>query len=284
MKILLIQEASRHKENIEFRECISLRRAFEYNNHQADVWGLGHKNFDIVPDWNSYDLIVNLENYDETGWVPNLSSIQTVKCLWSIDAHCKGINSYLKIFFDGKYDFILQATPEFLNENSVWMPNAYDDDIIKPLNLDKKYDVGFCGHINNRRALIDILQGNFNFRIDEGVRGNNMVEAINRYKVHFNANISIDINYRHFETIGCGTCLLTSYNKHLSKLGFEDGINCLIYRNAREMLQKTQKVLDNPEQLDTIVRGGLELATNHTYKKRIPLILNAYNHFKNRKK
>jgi hypothetical protein len=277
MKILLIQEASRHKDNIEFRECLSLKRAFEYNNHQADVWGLGHTNFDILPDWNSYDLIVNLENYDETGWVPNLDNVNSIKCLWSIDAHCKGIQSYIRTFNEGKYNFILQSTPEFLNDYSAWMPNAYDDDIIKPLNIKKEYDIGFCGHINNRGVLIDILQANFNFKLDEGVRGNNMVEAINKYRIHFNANISIDINYRHFETIGCGTCLLTSYNKHLSTLGFKDGENCIIYRNAVEMVQKVKHILENPNELNRISTNGLILAKDHTYKKRVSIIEQAYN-------
>jgi hypothetical protein len=277
MKILLIQEASADKKDYQFRECISLRRAFEYHNHVAHVWGLGHDNFKEIPNWNNYDFIINLENYDLINWIPNLSHVKVTKCLWVIDAHCKGIHHYLKTFNEGNYDFILQATPEFLNEKSVWMPNAYDDDIIKPLSIEKKYDIGFCGHLNNRGVLIDILQANFDFKLDKGVRGDNMVEAINKYRIHFNANISIDINYRHFETIGCGTCLLTSYNKHLSTLGFKDGENCIIYRNAVEMVQKVKHILENPNELNRISTNGLILAKDHTYKKRVSIIEQAYN-------
>jgi hypothetical protein len=113
--------------------------------------------------------------------VPNLDNVDSIKCLWSIDAHCKGIQSYIRTFNEGNYDFILQATPEFLNEKSVWMPNAYDDDIIKPLNIKKEYvktaiarmsrilpAFGIGGIINKRikTAGRDYLQ-NFDFHTDK---------------------------------------------------------------------------------------------------------------------
>lgn len=272
MNFLLIQEAGRHKENSLFRECLSLRRALQFHNHKADVWGLGHINYKDTPNWNEYDVIINLENYDETNWVPDLSQIKTKKFLWCIDAHCKGIESYMKVFYHGEYDLILQATPEFMNAQSVWFPNAYDDDLIRPIKTTKEYDVGFCGNINNRAKLIDIMTSRFNFKLDQGVIGQSMVNAINSYKIHFNANISIDINYRNFETIGCGVCLLTSYNKHYDKLGFIDGVNCLIYSTMQEMIDKTQMAIDNVEMRSIIEKNSIELAKNHTYKQRVKIL------------
>tara|TARA_Y100001973_G_scaffold101841_1_gene165715 strand:+ start:827 stop:1693 length:867 start_codon:yes stop_codon:yes gene_type:complete len=278
MKVLLIQENGRHEQNRIYRECFCLQRAFEHHEYKADVWGLGHDGYlpYIQPDYESYDLIINLENYDQTGWVPNLATVQTKKFLWSIDAHVKGIESYLKTANEGNYDLILQATPEFCNAQSVWFPNCYDDEVIKPLNLEKVYDVGFCGNIVNRAQLISIVANSFNFKLDEFVIGNDMVKAINLYKVHWNANISIDINYRNFETIGCGTCLLTSYNEHIDSLGFKDGENCLIYSNLEQMVDKTKDILNNEEKRKSIEQQGLKLAKQHTYKQRIKKILKLY--------
>ena len=71
MKILIIQENGRHEENRHLRECFSMQRAFQFHDVDCDVWGLGHDSPE--PDFESYDLIINLENYDETGWVPDLS-------------------------------------------------------------------------------------------------------------------------------------------------------------------------------------------------------------------
>lgn len=251
---------------------MSLKRAFEFHGHEASVWGLGHNNYQDTPDWNSYDLIINIENYDETGWVPDLSSVKTTKFIWAIDAHCKGLNSYLETFTNGKYDLILQSTPEFLNDNSLWFPNCYDDDIIKPLSLEKEYNVGFCGNINNRGYLIDSIDRQFGIRKDIFVLGDNMVRSINSYKIHFNANISIDINYRNFETIGCGTCLLTSYNRHYETLGLRDKVNCLIYSTENEMLEKIETALNEDDFRKNLEISALELAKYHTYKNRIKII------------
>lgn len=277
MNVLLIQENGRHDANRIYRECFCLQRAFEHHGHKADVWGLGHNNYqeiyyDSEPDYESYDLIINLENYDETGWVPSLAKAQTTKYLWSIDAHVKGIQPYLKTAQEGNYDLILQATPEFVSKGSIWFPNCYDDELIKPLDAEKTHDVGFCGNINNRGSLINLLQEHFNFKLDEFVIGDEMVRAINSYKVHFNANISIDINYRNFETMGCGTCLLTSYNQHYHHFGMKDGENCLIYSNIDEMLDKTRIILQDEALRTKIGNAGNELAKLHTYKKRINIL------------
>ena len=42
----------------------------------------------------------NIENYDETGWVPNLKDVKTTKFLWSIDAHCGMEHVFNKTFID----------------------------------------------------------------------------------------------------------------------------------------------------------------------------------------
>jgi len=276
-KILIIQENGRHEENRTYRECFSLQRAFLSLYQRADVWGLGHKNYSQEPDWESYDLIINLENYDETGWVPSLAKVQTTKLLWSIDAHVKGLQPYLITAHEGNYDLILQATPEFVTDNSVWFPNCYDDFLIRPMNVPKENDVGFCGNINNRGGLINTLQQNFNFKLDEFVIGDAMVRAISSYKVHFNANIGIDINYRNFETMGCNTCLLTSNNPHLYKLGMEDGKNCFIYNNVEEMIDKAKIALEDDGLRTTISKAGNRLAKLHTYTCRAKKILDDLN-------
>jgi hypothetical protein len=274
MRTLIIQENGRHDDNRIFRECFCAQRAFKHHGHHADVWGLGHDGYEKDPDYESYDLIINLENYDETGWVPSLAKVQTKKLLWSIDAHVKGINTYIKTAEEGNYDLILQATPNFVIDGSIWFPNCYDDDMIKCLNLEKTQDLGFCGNVVNRQGLIHILKKEFNLKFDEFVIGKDMVKAINSYKVHFNANISIDINYRNFETIGCGTCLVTNDNPYYKELGMIDGKNCLTYKNLDEMIEKIRFVLDNDGFRTTISNNGLVLAEEHTYKKRIEFLLN----------
>ena len=128
MKILIIQENGRHEKNKNFRECFSLKRAFENHGHQAEVWGLNHKNFEITPDWDGYDIIFNLENYDTSGWVPSLNQCNAYKILWSIDAHCRGVDIFDNTFKEGGYELLLHSTRDYATgANRVWFPNAFDD-------------------------------------------------------------------------------------------------------------------------------------------------------------
>ena len=161
MKILLIQENGRHNENRHFRECFCLQRGFEKLGHNVTVWGLGHDNFNQKIDFDSYDLILNLENYGN-GWEPNLREVKTKKLLWSIDSHCRGEQPFLNEFIRGKYDYLLHSTKDFVNESyKIWFPNSFDDTLISPRDIGKKCDVGFCGSLLNRNEYINLLKGKF---------------------------------------------------------------------------------------------------------------------------
>lgn len=269
-RILIIQENGHHDKNRNFRECFCLKRGFEYHGVHVDVWGKLHDNYDTAPDWESYDLIFAIENWE---WMPNLSNVKTKKFIWAIDAHCKGYAIYDKLANENNFDKVLHATPEFAQENC-WLPNCYDDTLIFPINIDKRCDIGFCGNEVNRKQWIKFLQNNINFIFDEFVIGNDMVKAINSYKVHWNANINIDINYRNFETMGCGILLLTSFNRHYKDLGMIHGENCLVWTNQMDLLSFAEYAVNNDEWREKIAKSGYELVKNkHTYKHRAKQIL-----------
>lgn len=276
MKVLIIQENGRHEENRHFRECFCMQRSLQRLGHQVDVWGLGHENYARIPTWEDYDLIINLENYDTLGWVPNLDfTDKPKKLLWSIDAHCRGLKSYHDTFKSGKYDLILQATEDFVEDKSVWFPNCYDDTLIYPAAA-KKVFIGFCGSMLNRKGLLDFLTQKYDLRQDIMVLGQSMVEAVSSYRIHFNLNLANDINYRSFETLGCGTMLLTNYNPQYEKLGFKDGINCMMYKNVEELCAKIELCLLNSTMVETVSKAGLELAKEHTYSKRAEKLISIY--------
>jgi len=277
MKVLIIQENGRHEANRMFRESQCLNRAFKSLEVESEVWGQGHDNFSNPPDYGSYDLIINLENYDLSGWVPDMKPIQVKKFLWSIDAHMKGIQSDLDEADRGNYDLILQAVPCFADQQgSVFFPSCYDDTIMGPLEIEKTSDIGFCGNVINRGALISSIDKQYGIKQDIFVIGEAMVQAINSYKIHFNANINVDVNFRNFETIGCGTCLLTSFHPAYGDMGFIDGENCLIYNSIDDMLNKIGETLKDDEKRIRIANAGLQLARKHTYKERAKQILTLY--------
>lgn len=280
MKFLIIQENGRHEENRYFRECFSLQKGILNCGEECVVWGLGHNNFTEKIDFNSFDVIINLENYDETGWVPDLSKITTpYKFLWSIDAHVKGIQPYLYEFKRGNYQQILQSSLPDITRNSVWFPNCFDDSLIGPRKISKRGEVGFCGNILNRAFYMNVLKENFKFIADIFVLGESMVQAINSYMIHFNMNISYDINYRNFETIGCGIPLITNYNEQYLQLGFKDEVNCLMYNNKEELIEKIRHYLYT-EKLNVIGDNGLQLSKKHTYNNRAKHLIKFVNNIK----
>tara|TARA_R110000824_G_scaffold234655_1_gene423275 strand:- start:3065 stop:3895 length:831 start_codon:yes stop_codon:yes gene_type:complete len=273
MKVLLIQENGRNEQNVNYRECFCLQRAFKSHNHECDVWGLGHDNFNTTPEWESYDWIINLENYDTSNWVPCLADVKgPKKFLWSIDSHCRGEEIYEKTFTTGNYNTLLHSTKDFVkSSHHRWFPNAFDSTLLKPLDKEKKYQVGFCGNYVNRQRVLEWLQREYGLRLDIFVIGDAMVEAINSYKCHFNLNMANDINYRSFETIGCETLLLTNYNYQYTELGFVDGENCLMYKNTEELVEKIEFVKNN--YVSKIASEGLKLSKLHTYNKRVGELL-----------
>jgi Glycosyl transferases group 1 len=277
MKFLIIQENGRHIISKHLRECNSLQRALWFNGELCDVWGLGHDNFKTVPDYEQYDVIINLENYD-VGWVPDLSgTVKPLKLLWAIDSHCQGKDYYSNIFSRGKYHKILEATKHFVDQNSVWFPNCYDSDFIVPMkDVEKKTFLGFCGNYVNRYDVFNFIREAFpDFKLDIDVRGINMIRAINSYQIHFNKNMSNDINYRNFETMGCGTFLLTNYDGQYDELGFNEGEHYYVYRSLPDAVDKINYLKRNPRVItDVAVKGHMLALEKHTFKIRAKELIN----------
>lgn len=277
MKVLLIQENGRHDANKQYRECLSLQKAFISMGWVADVWGLNHESWPTFPSFNEYDVIFNLENHDDIGWVPDFSKItKPFKILWAIDAHSRSIYPYEYEFKRGKYNLLLHSTLDYVdNKNRIWFPNTFDNTLIFPLNKEKTYDVGFCGDRSNRGDYIDLLQDQkeFTFKSDIFVIGDAMVEAINSYNIHFNKNWGNDINYRSFETIACKTPLFTNYNYQYDLLGFKDNINCVFYKSKEDLIDKIKYYLNNKDKLSIIGENGFILSKKHNYNERVKNLL-----------
>ncbi len=274
--ILIIQEEGRHSENKNFRECWCMYRSLTKLGHTVDVWGLGHETYANTPNWDSYDIIINLENYDLQNWVPDLSeTTRPKKFLWSIDAHCRGMEPFLDTYNNGKYDLILQATKDFVDENSIWFPNCYDSNLIRPCAAKATF-LGFCGSILNRKSILDLLTERYDLKQDIWLLGEEMVQAVSSYAIHFNINLANDINYRSFETIGCGTTLLTNSNPQYEELGFISMENCLIYDSIDDIHKKIDIALGNPKLISSISKAGLELSKKHTYDIRAKYLIDIY--------
>lgn len=291
MKVLIIQSDGEHKGQDSFcrndylRECWALKYAFIENGiEDVTCWGKRHSNFKDKIDFNSFDLIFVAEQYD-TEWLPDLSKITKPKKLhWIIDLHCLGPKPYRKI--SENCDIVLHSTKSLMpnDPRHIWFPNGvdsrffngalygpddeYDTDPDKIEETKKTENIIFVGSdLKERRELIDYAKKSVGLKTMFKT-GEEMIEAINKTRIHFNKSIAADVNYRNFETIGLCTCLMTNYLPELEELGFKDGDNCLMYKNKEEIKEKYDYTMKDNEWAK-IAMGGFLLSFNHTYKQRI---------------
>ena len=141
--------------------------------------------------------------------------------------------------------------------------------------MEKINNVGFCGNWLNRKQWINLIERNkIPVKKDIFVIGDEMVKAINSYKIHFNRNLSEDINFRTFETLGCKTLLITNRTAGLENL-FTIGENIVVYENEKDLIDKIKFYLDNDKEREKMVEKGYEhVKKNHTYYKRAAQLIN----------
>ena len=285
MRIVIIQEAGRHQKNKNFRESLNLNRMLnKIDGVESRVWGLNYEDFNItfseIENW--CDVILLIENYT-SDWLPinQIQNSNKLKIFWSIDSHCV-LTQHQQLCKLLKIDILLNSTesyiPSFngLVNNCHWFPNCYPEDLMYNKNMEKTIDVGFCGNILNRGHIIDSLD-KYNIKKDIFVIGDDMVNAINSYKIHLNYNISNDINYRTFETTGCGTFLLTNYTPGLEML-FEIGKEIVTYNSLEDLDSKVKYYLKNDKEREEIALAGYNrVRKDHTYYVRSKKIIEIIN-------
>ena len=281
MNIIIIQEAGRHEKNKIFRESLNLHRSFQkIEGVQSIVWGLNYPDFSIpfseVEKWA--DVILILENY-HSSFLPieQIANSNKIKIYWSIDSHCV-LNEHQELCRLLKIDILLNSSEQYISKfnglvkKAAWFPNAYPDDLIFPTNIEKSVDIGFCGNIINRGDYLNHLE-KFKIQKDIFVIGDDMVDKINSYKIHFNKNISDDINYRTFETTGCKTLLLTNNTPNLEKL-FKINEEIIVYENLNDLDEKISYYLNNEKERIKVEIAGYERAKkDHTYFQRAKMLL-----------
>jgi len=290
MKWLILQSDGKHKgqpgdpwsPNWMMRECYAIQTALTVFGDHADIWGPGHANYDQKPDFSSYDGIFTIENYD-LGWLPDISQCwRALRLHWLIDAHWQPIET-----FDGilsQYDIVLHSTRRFIapyqerfrKPKHVYFPNGVDDRFFSrglyPAR-NKFNDIIFIGgKAAPRAAAIDYMVRECGMEYGYGITGMEYVEAVLKAKIQFNKGLNGDINYRNWETIGLGTCLLTEHDPEMELLGFKHDVNCLFYHTVEEAAELAHTYTQNGE-WDRIGDMGYALAQYHSYNKRIEKLL-----------
>lgn len=200
-----------------------------------------------------------------------------------------------------KFDYVFfnqkSAVDEYnqTHENkAVWLPHAAEPQAYPKIEIIKKYDVGFVGHVQEtpnyngitRVEALDRLFKEFpNFYF--GTRNpafpekNLFEDAAKKFsmsKVVFNISIKDDYNMRCGEVLMTGSFLLTNWIPTLKDIedvyGLKEGVHYIAYKTLDEMVEKTKYYLEHEDEREKIASAGYEFAINNlTYKHRIEQVL-----------
>lgn len=260
------------------RECFTIKYALEQNGQEADYWGLRHNNYDNPPDFNSYDYILMLENY-EFDWIPwnKIKESKAIKLQWWADIHVH--KTYLQwvdlfdIILNPIKQLVLPYKEQFPNQKHIWFPSAMDGRYYNIANVKNKthktYDVVWLGTCS--RPYVQELKKEVGL-YNKLRSGWDYINTIADSKVALNRRGSIDLNYKNYEITGLGTCLVTDYDPAYEELGFIDDVNCYFYKNYDECLFKIRKALKDYNWL-RLGAEGYTLSRRHTWEKRIERLL-----------
>jgi len=184
--------------------------------------------------------------------------------------------------------------PGIENQTVTWLPHAAEPQAYPKLEIIKKWDVCFVGHVQetanyNDMTRIDALDRLFkefpNFYYgsrNSAFPGKNLFEdaakKFSQSKIVFNISIKDDLNMRLFETLMTGSFLLTNRIPILRDLedqyDIKEGVHFAAYETYEEMIEKAHYYLEHDEDREAIANAGYKAAIEaHTYKHRVETIL-----------
>lgn len=250
-------------------------------------------------------------SFDYTWWVDYGEDGLPVDKDWKIPKNCgktiyiasdthlgkeyrfKKAEGFDYVFFNQK-----AAVDEYneTHENkAVWLPHAAEPKAYPKIEILKKFDVCFVGHVQetenyNGLTRVDALDRLFkefpNFYYGSrhpAFPGKNLFEdaarKFSQSKVVFNISIKDDLNMRIFETLMTGSFLLTNWLPTLTDLeelyGLKDGVHYVSYKTLDEMVEKARYYIQHDEEREKIAQRGYELAIEKlTYSSRVKTVLN----------
>jgi len=167
-----------------------------------------------------------------------------------------------------------------LARKAVFLPYAFDEEHFHNLRIKRSIDVAIIGTPYDKRleyvAKLKKLGANVEFI--QGRYKEDFVKTINSLKIHLNLNIFGPggnglLVGRVWETIGCGTFLLTQRKDFIEDF-FKDGEHLVLFETPEDCAEKIKYYLAHEKEREKIAKAGYEYGlTHHTYVARAQTIL-----------
>ena len=275
MNWLIIQRRPGNPENEQFGR--PWERALIRAGHGVCMYGPGYPEVE-ARERDRVDILLYTVDYREE-WVPGLSGYRMPKIAIFMDAHLN-LKAMQEACRRHKFDHIVTNVKgternfrPLARRKAIWLPNAFDPTLMKKTCHTKHTWIGFCGNVANRAEWIRKMKNDIGLTVDIGVIGNQMVDAISGYRIHWNRNISHDVNCRTFETTGIGTCLLTNETPGLRDC-FTPDKHVIIYKDYDDCIAKVKMLKADHGWTDAVAQCGYQHAhEQHTYDRRVQQVL-----------
>jgi len=221
-----------------------------------------------------YDLVVVYADASGMNFPLNLHAFDCPKALVVGDTHHLKfpLRQMLEYAKDAHVDFIvsicnrhhLRWFREAGFARVAWFPSLAIRHMPRPLRSSRKPQIGFVGQSTGyhprRSRLIALLQSS-GLPLFAGTARREMAADIYAESVvSFNASLNGDLNFRVFEVLSAGGCLLTDRLADESGLGLllDEDVHYVGYDTPDELVDKARDLLRRPDRAFKIARAGKE--------------------------
>ncbi len=288
-----------HFEEVRFFDYLGLTQELGQESMQQAL-------IDEITDWRPDVTVFSLyTDQFSTGFVKGLQRLTKTLCFFHDDGWRREFVAEWAPCFDVFTTTDITGVRRYARNglsNAVFVPFGVNEQLFCPAShLAKDIDVSFVGSWHPYREwLVSRLRKSgvkveaFGYRWPDGMLSEaKMIELFQRSKISVNMTNcpSWDIRYllfsprallnrfrstkvheqikgRHFEIPACGTMQLSYYVDGLEKL-FEPGNEIVIYQTPEELVDKTIRYLNDPEELERVTKNGLDrVRRDHGYGQR----------------
>ena len=268
----------------------NLVRAFKRLGHEVYAYGNYYGTQEKLDDRRlpkELDLLVYCEcNDDDPQYTELRQQKARARVYWDFDVDNGRQGAAEQLAKQVGFDMICHANKLYSDyfkkfaSRTLCLPYAFDDEHFKNLKVKTKFDVAIIGSPYPQRVqyvkklkkmgvVVEFIQGKYK---------EDFILAINELKIHLNLNIFGPggnglLVGRVWETIGCGTFLLTQRKDFIEDF-FEDGKHLALFDSPEECAGKIKYYLSHESEREKIARQGYEHGLkHHTYVARAQTIL-----------
>ena len=210
------------------------------------------------------DLLVQVELLRERVLLKGLDKLACRKAFWAIDVH---LNLFWHGFYGRLFDLVLSSQKGWLAdlaregvEGAAWLP-WYGPAVDWTPHAERGRDISFVGRVTpqrpSRQWFAGFLEREFGVLPVESRDFSHMLELYRDTRLAPNESICGEINFRLFETAGCGCLALTQPGEGLDEL-FDIGREILVYHDAVQLKTLLERFRKHPDEAEAMGRAARE--------------------------